>query len=190
MPRKGKFFVIEARRMVPLLFLLLLLVGLTVYDNFFRVEQTVAPVELDKGLAFTTTDWGEIVAPLSFTIVGDYDEWIRVSSDLGLNLPDYPFNAAEEIAVFALNGEIQRMDILPQAGEVGVRVEVEPMDEYFHVVTVARQSVSYENAVWEFVDGEGQVLSRIVPFQSVEDSEGEDQDGDDENDENGKEVIK
>ena len=178
MPKKGKFFVIEARRMVPLLFLLALLVGLTVYDNFFRVEQTVAPVELDEGLAFTTTDWGEIAPPVSFTVVGDYEEWIRVSSEMGLNLPDYPFNAAEEVAVFALNGEIQRMDLLPLAGEAGVRVQVEPKEEYFHVVTVARQAVGCENALWEFVDGEGQVLSRIVPFQSGEDSplEGEDED--------------
>lgn len=175
MKRKGKFFVVEARRMVPLLFLLVLLVGLTVYDNFFRVEPTTAPVELDEGLAFTTTDWGEITSPVSFTIVGDYDEWIRVSSEMGLNLPDYPFNAAEEVAVFAINSEIKRMDILPRADEVGVQVQVEPMDEYFHVVTVARQAVDHENTVWEFVDDQGQVLSRITPFQNNEDSEQEEE---------------
>jgi|GEM_PF-390663 len=164
MKRKSKFFVFEARRLVPLLFLLVLLLGLTVYDNFFRVRTTTGPVELDEGLAFTTTDWGEISPPASFTVVGDYDEWIRVSGELGLNLPDYPFDAAEEVAVFAVNGEIQRMDVLPRPDEVGIQVLVEPMDKHFHVVTVARQAVDHENAVWEFVDNQGQVLSRITPF--------------------------
>ena len=165
MKRKGNFFIIEARRLIPLLFLLVLLVGLTVYDNFFRVETTTGPVELDEGLAFTTTDWGEIPSPASFTVVNDYDEWVRVANELGLNLPDYPFNAAEEVAVFSVNGEIQRMDVHPRFDEVGVKVMVEPRDEYFHVVTVARQAVDHEDVVWEFVDKEGRVLSRITPSE-------------------------
>ncbi len=186
MKRKGNFFVVEARRLVPLLFLLVLLVGLTVYDNFFRVETTTGPVELEEGLAFTTTDWGEITSPASFTVVGDYDEWIRVANEMGLNLPDYPFNAAEEIAVFAVNGEIQRMDVDSRVDEVGVKVLVEPRDKYFHVVTVDRQAVDHENAVWEFVDSEDHVLSRITPFRQNNEEPAEDQ----EEDQAEEEVIK
>lgn len=173
MKRKSGFFVIEARRLIPLVFLLVLLVGLTVYDNFFRVETTTGPLEMDEGLAFTTTDWGEITSPASFTIVGEYDEWIRVASEMGLNLPDYPFNAAEEVAVFAVNGEIQRMDVLPRFGELGVKVLVEPRDKYFHVVTVDRQAVDYEDTVWEFVDSQGRVLSTITPLWHYDEEPGQ-----------------
>ena len=38
-----RFFVIEAKRLLPLLFLLVLLVSLSIYDNFFREFPVVAP---------------------------------------------------------------------------------------------------------------------------------------------------
>ena len=179
MKKKRNFFVIEARRLIPLLFLLLLLIGLTVYDNFFRVEQTVGPSETvhEHSLTFTTTDWGVLTSPASFTLVADYDEWTRVAQELGLALPDYPFNAAEEVALFAVNSEIQSMELLPVLGELQIRVLVEPKENYFHVVTVDRQSVDLEGAVWKFVDNHQQVLSRITPFWHESEDNGEEEDG-------------
>ena len=44
---RNKMFVVEARRMLPLLFLLVLLVSLSVYDSF-RASPTVAPEEAAK----------------------------------------------------------------------------------------------------------------------------------------------
>lgn len=190
MKKKRNFFVIEARRLIPLLFLLLLLVGLTVYDNFFRVE-TVGPSEnvQEQDLTFTTTDWGVLTSPLSFNLVSDYEEWARVSQELGLSLPDYPFNAAEEIALFAVNSEVKGMELLPVLGEMQIRVLVEPKENYYHVVTVDRQSVDYEGAVWKFVDNNQQVLSRVTLF-SNENNDSDDSDDDDKDDNNDKEVLK
>ncbi|MEW5921716.1 MAG: hypothetical protein AB1796_12390 [Bacillota bacterium] len=171
MKKKGKFFVVEVRRLIPLLFLLVLLLSLTVYDNFFRAEQVVAPPEEVGGIMFTTTDSGVLSAPVSFTLVADYEEWARVSRDLGLALPDYPFNAAQEVAVFAVNGEIQGLNVLPALGEgVEIRVEVEPKEKYFHVITVDRRDVDHDGAVWNFVDNENRLLSRIVPFWERKDA--------------------
>ncbi len=170
MKKKGKFFVVEVRRLIPLLFLLVLLLSLTVYDNFFRAEQVVAPPEESGGIMFTTTDRGVLSAPVSFTLVADYEEWARVSRDLGLALPDYPFNAAQEIAIFAVNGEIQGVNVLPAAGQgVEIKVDVEPKEKYFHVITVDRRDVDHEGAVWNFVDRENRLLSRIVPFWEKKD---------------------
>jgi hypothetical protein len=184
MKKRGRFFVVEARRLIPLLFLLVLLIGLTVYDNFFRVEPTAGlPEGGASNLVFTTTDWGVLTSPTSFNLVVDHDEWIRVSQELGLSLPDYPFNAAEELAVFAVNSEIQSMDVLPRFGEVEIRVMVEPKDNYFHVITVDRQAVDLEGAVWKFVDNQDRVLSRIVPFWQIEKEDKND-------DEKEEEVIK
>jgi len=182
MKKRGKFFVVEARRLIPLLFLLVLLIGLTVYDNFFRVEPTVGLPEEEPGnLAFTTTDWGLLTSPTSFNLVADYDEWIRVSQELGLTLPDYPFNAEKELAVFAVNSEIQSMDVVQKLEEVEIKVRVEPKENYYHVITVDRQAVDLEDAVWKFVDNQDRVLSRIVPFWQTE------QENDDEEEE---EVLK
>lgn len=166
MPKKGsKIFIIEARRLIPILFLLVLLLSLTVYDNFFRAEPTAGlPERAEKGITFTTTDLGPLTSPTSFTLVADYEQWARVSQDLGLALPDYPFNAAEELAVFAINSEIQQMEVLPRFGEVEVRVLVEPKDNFYHVITVDRSAVDHEGAVWKFVDNQDRVLSRIIPF--------------------------
>ncbi|MGI5875884.1 MAG: hypothetical protein ACOX6X_03570 [Dethiobacteria bacterium] len=195
MKKKRNFFVIEARRLIPLLFLLLLLIGLTVYDNFFRVE-TVGPAETthERDLTFTTTDWGVLSSPVSFNLVSDYEEWARVSQELGLSLPDYPFNAADEIALFAVNSEVKGMELLPVLGEMQIRVLVEPKENYYHVVTVDRQSVDYEGAVWKFVDNNQQVLSRVTLFSSENDDNEGENDNDDEvnvNDENeDKEVLK
>jgi hypothetical protein len=177
--KKGKFFVVEVRRLIPLVFLLVLLLSLTVYDNFFRAEQVVAPPEEPGGIMFTTTDSGIISSPVSFHLVTDYEEWARVSQDMGLALPDYPFNAAQEIAVFAVNGEIQNMDVLPALEDgVDIRVEVEPKEKYFHVITVDRRDVDHEGAVWNFVDNENRLLSRIVPFWERDDAgaDGEEED--------------
>jgi hypothetical protein len=176
MKKRSRFFVVEARRLIPLLFLLVLLVGLTVYDNFFRVEPTAALPEGETNkLTFTTMDWGNLSSPTSFVLVADHDEWLRVSQDLGMTLPDYPFNAAEEIAVFAVNSEIQSMDVFPSFGEMEVRVLVEPKENFFHVITVGRPAVDHEGAVWKFVDSEDRVLSRIVPFWTVDDDDEDDE---------------
>ncbi len=165
MKSRGKFFVIEARRLIPLLFLLMLLIGLTIYDNFFKLEPVVGTPEVEEsGLVFTTTDWGELAAPASFKLVADYDQWASVSRDLGLELPDYPFNAADEVAVFAVNSEIQKMTVQPRFREVEIAVQVEPKENFFHVITVDRQSVDHEEAVWKFFDREDRLISRIVPF--------------------------
>jgi hypothetical protein len=182
MRKKRKFLVIETRRLVPLLFLLLLLIGLTVYDNFFRVEQAVGPSEAihEHSLAFTTTDWGVFTPPASFTLVADHEGWARVVRELDLSLPDYPFNAAEEIALFAVNSEIQSMELLPVLGEMQVRVLVEPKENYFHVVTVERQSVDLEGVVWKFMDNHQQVLSRILPFWHGNEDAGEEGEGEEE----------
>lgn len=182
MKKKGRFFVVEARRLVPLLFLLALLVGLTVYDNFFRIEPTAGPPEGGmESLVFTTTDRGTLAAPTSFSLIADYEEWTRVSQDMGLSLPDYPFNAAAEVAVFAVNSEIQNINAIPRFGEVEIKVLVEPKDNFFHVITVDRQAVDLDNAVWQFVDQQDHVLSRIIPFwQPENDQENEEKNETDE----------
>ena len=181
MKKRSKFFIVEARRLIPLLFLLALLVGLTVYDNFFRLEPTTVPPKGDTdSILFTTTDWGDLTTPTTFNLVADDEGWTRVSQEMGVELPDYPFNAATEVAVFAVNSEIQSMNVIPKFGEAEIRVLVEPKDNFYHVVTVDRQTVDLGNAVWQFVDQEDRVLSRVIPFWQVEEGEQEEETGQEE----------
>lgn len=77
---RTRFLIVEARRLLPLLFLLLLLVGLSVYDNFFRFEAADHLRERAEGeVIFTTADHGAIDLPLSFLLVYEQDDWERKS---------------------------------------------------------------------------------------------------------------
>ncbi len=179
--KASRFFIVEARRMIPLVFLLVLLLGLTVYDNFFRVEPTVgSPEGFEEGIAFTTTDWGPLTSPTSFTIAATHDEWAQLSLEKGLTLPDYPFNAQEELAVFAVNSEIQGIQIIPRFEEIVVQVLVEPKDNFYHVVTVDRKAVDHEQAVWKFVNQDNMLLNRIIPFWHDQEENDDDEDEEEE----------
>ena len=178
-----KFFVVEARRLLPLLFLLVLLIGLSVYDNFFKAAPvTVTPVEEEEGsLHFTTTDWGELLPDTYFEVVTSHDEWHRLAEELNLPLPDYPFNAEVEMAVFAVNSEIDNISLEESQEGDEVRVSVTPRQNYYHVITVDRDAVEAEENYWVFVDQQDRVLSHQVPVIAEEEKEVEEESGEEEN---------
>ena len=157
-----RFFVIEARRLLPLLFLLVLLVSLSIYDNFFREEPVVAPDELDTdaAISFVTADRGELSSPTSFEVIASMEEWTRLRKENSA-LPDYPFNPAYEYAVSATNSEIQSVQVYPQEdGTVQVQVRVAEDPFSYHLVTVERDKVG-EQTRWLFLDEEDQIIREL-----------------------------
>ena len=157
-----RFLVIESRRLLPLLFLLVLLVSLSVYDNFFKADQVViTPAEdLENALTFVTAGRGEVAAEASFQVVETLEQWQNLQEQYSA-LPDYPFNADYELAVSTLHGEIKNIKIFPQEeGLVQVRVQVSPLPQSYHVVTVERDKVGAKS-VWQFVDLQDQVLTEL-----------------------------
>ena len=157
-----RFFVIEARRLLPLLFLLVLLVSLSIYDNFFREQPVVAPDESESktAVSFVTADRGELSAPTSFEVIATMEGWTRLRKDNSA-LPDYPFNPAYEYAVSATNSEIQSVQVYPQedgAVQVQVRVAEEPFS--YHLVTVEREKVG-ERTRWLFLDEKDQIIREL-----------------------------
>ncbi len=168
-----RFLVIEARRLLPLLFLLVLLVSLSIYDNFFRsVEQpvTVPEDEVDHFLTFITADRGELDTPASFRVIQTMEEWAQLKEEYA-GLPDYPFNDLFEYAVSVMYGEIRDIQLFPQedgAMQVQVRVVKEPRS--YHVVTVEREKVG-ELSRWLFLDEEDRILEEVVIGVNEEDRE-------------------
>ncbi len=156
----NRFFVFEARRILPLFFLLFLLVGLSVYDNFFRLQPVdTAPVPAEK-YTYLTTGRGELQAPTSFHLVVDQDGWEEVKANPLLQLPDYPFNHYYEVALCAINSEIKDMAIHADNKTETTRVEVYVGERpnYYHVVMVNRDQLEYGAVQWVFLDREGSVL--------------------------------
>lgn len=165
-----RFFVIEARRLLPLLFLLVLLVSLSIYDNFFRGQPVIAPEdETENVLTFVTAGRGEISAPASFQVIDTMAQWVALENEHA-GLPDYPFNDLYEFAVSAVNGEIRSIQVFPQDdGLVQVQVRVTSQPRSYHVVTVEREKVG-ELSRWIFLDETDNILQEVVlPAEGTED---------------------
>lgn len=169
-----RFLVVEARRLLPLLFLLVLLVSLSIYDNFFRIEQPVlqpGEEETANVLTFITAGRGELDATAFFEVIQTGAEWVELTENCSY-LPHYTFNEAYEMAVSAVNSEIKNIKIFPQTdGTVQVQVLVEHRPRSYHVVTVEREYLG-EGSCWLFLDSEDRVLEEVVlrPTPEIEEN--------------------
>ncbi|NLA26429.1 MAG: hypothetical protein GX878_03445 [Firmicutes bacterium] len=157
-----RFFVVEARRLLPLLFLLVLLVSLSIYDNFFREYPVVAPEgDLNNMVAFVTADQGELSAPTFFEVIASREDWASFEEKYA-SLPDYPFNPAYEYAVSAVNGEIKSVQVYPQEdgiNQVQVRVSEHPYS--YHLITLDREKLG-EQTCWLFLDDEDRIMHEVL----------------------------
>ncbi len=157
-----RFLVIEAKRLLPLLFLLVLLVSLSIYDNFFREYPVVAPEdELENAVTFVTADQGMLSVPASFQVIDSTEDWNRFEEEYTA-LPDYPFNPAYEYAISALNGKIKSVQVFPQEdGIIQVQVKVVEQPNSYHLVTIEREKIG-EAARWLFLDDNDRILQEIL----------------------------
>lgn len=159
-----RFLVIEAKRLLPLLFLLVLLVSLSIYDNFFRLDRPVIGPEeeaTDYSLTFITAGQGLMEGVVSFQIIETQEQWLTLREEHPF-LPDYPFNADYELAVSAINGEIESINLFPRAdGQSQVQLKVSKLPGSFHVVTVEKAHLGSQSQ-WLFLDPDGNLLQELT----------------------------
>lgn len=169
-----KLFVVEARRLLPLLFLLVLLVSLSVYDSF-RASPTAGPGEAVKKneVSFTTADKGERKEQPTFRLAVDEEGWAGVVEEWSISLPQYPFQPQHEVALFALHAEVQSVKAAPKGeGELEVQVRVGAKRDYFQVVTLPAAEVLLESGktTWTFTDKKGKILEQFSLDNTAETS--------------------
>ena len=167
-----KLFVVEARRLLPLLFLLVLLVSLSVYDSF-RASPTVAPDEAGKKseINFTTADKGQRKEQPTFRLAVDEEGWAEVAEEWSMTLPQYPFQPQHEVALFALHAEVQNVKSVAKAdGTVDVEVRVNSKRDFFQVVTLPAADVVFDagETTWTFVDKKGNILEQFTLGETTE----------------------
>ncbi|MBS3943122.1 MAG: hypothetical protein KGZ32_02595 [Dethiobacter sp.] len=159
-----RFLVVEGKRLMPLLFLLVLLVSLSIYDNFFRqVEQpvTVPDDQAENILTFITADRGELDTPASFRVMQTMEEWTQFQEEHA-GLPDYPFNELFEVAVSVMHGEIRSIQQFPQEdGMIQVQVRMVSQPRTYHVITVEREKIG-DRSRWLFLDENDQILHEVM----------------------------
>ena len=155
----NKFVVLEGKRLLPLMFLVVLLVTLSVYDNFFRMQEEETIPAVEEEFVFHTTTKGEISAPTSFHLIHNQSQWEELKENPLIELPDYPFNDEYEMAVCSVNSEIEDMDIRAEEDNVQkVEVHVKMNPNYYHIVMVSRDKLNSEEIYWTFLDESGEVL--------------------------------
>ncbi|MCW3489330.1 hypothetical protein [Dethiobacter alkaliphilus] len=167
-----KLFVVEARRLLPLLFLLVLLVSLSVYDSF-RASPTINPEEVAarNEVSFTTADKGERKEQPTFRLAADEEAWANVAEEWSIQLPQYPFQPQHEMALFALHAEVKNVKANPRGeGEMEVEVQVNPKRDFFQVVTVPAADVVLDagETTWTFVDKKGNILEQFTAGDATE----------------------
>ncbi len=170
----NRFLVVEARRLLPLAFLLALLISLSVYDNFFRLEPVDTPPPVDEDFLYVTATRGEIDAPSDFKIAHTREQWEELQHHPDLDLPEYPFNQNYEIALCAVNSQVEDVEIRPGGGEVTeVLVEVASSPRYYHLVMLNRDELDTRKVHWIFMDEEESMVYEEEIEQDTEEPEPE-----------------
>jgi hypothetical protein len=170
MGKGKKLFVVEARRLLPLLFLLVLLVSLSLYDSF-RASPAVNPGSAAgaNDVTFTTADKGERKEAPTFRLAVDEEDWADVVSEWSITVPEYPFQPQHQVALFALHAEVQNVKTVPNAdGGLNVEVRVNQKRDYFQVVTLPAVDVTLDDGevTWTFADRRGNILEQFTVGES------------------------
>ncbi|UNC93139.1 hypothetical protein [Candidatus Contubernalis alkaliaceticus] len=184
---KGKLFVVEGRRLIPLAFLLILLVTLSIYDNF-RVDTTarvVEEVKVENEIQFSTTDKGQKKVSPTLRVAAQQEQWALFAKEFKLELPEYPFNPHGEIGLFVYNGKIRHIEILPQADkQVQVRIAVDVKDDFYHLATIEKKDFWQEDKdyLWVLTDHKGKIIEEVI-LEEKKSEDTEEKDEEDEEDE-------
>lgn len=165
-------FVVEARRLLPLLFLLVLLVSLSVYDSF-RASPAVKPEQAAKKneVSFTVADKGERKETPTFRLAVNQEAWADAAENWAIALPEFPFQPQHEVALFALHAEVQNVKVVPKGdGALEVEVRVNPKRDYYQVVTVPAADVilAAGTTTWTFADKKGNILEQFTVGEARE----------------------
>lgn len=184
---KGKLFVIEGRRLIPLAFLLVLLITLSIYDNF-RVDTTarvMEEVKVQNEVKFSTTDKGQKKVTPTLRVATEQEQWAEIAKEFNLDLPEYPFNPHGEVGIFVYNGRIRNAQVLSQADiQVQVRIAVDIKDDYYHLATIEKKDFWQEGKdyLWVLTDHKGKIIEEYFPEElKIEDTEIEEENEDKEN---------
>lgn len=181
----SRLLIIEKRRIIPLILLIVLMGGLTFYDNLRDGTGEITPVKDEKAretktvkeqfekevfiedeskVDFVTADTGFRLSPKNFEIATDLEEWVDIIEANNLNLPDYPYNEYTEVGLFGFNSEIKDIEVLDGDNErLQVNVLIRQKADHYHIVTLPRQKLAREKVQnWRFLNEEGEALYQVT----------------------------
>ncbi|MTI95644.1 MAG: hypothetical protein FH749_09160 [Firmicutes bacterium] len=125
-----RLIVVEAKRLLPLAVLFLMLLAVSVYDG---LSGPVSPVthEADT-IPYRSVGQGSLLSGNEIIVISDWDMWVSVHGTLGIGLSDYDFNPDTEIALLLLNCQA-RSTAISDEGVVSIAA-LERKDTYQLIV--------------------------------------------------------
>lgn len=152
--------------MIPILFLLVLLISLSIYDNFMmEPAEVMEEVRIESQVDFSTSDQGrkEVIPTLKLAL--EQEDWAEIAREHELELPEYPFNPHGEVGIFVLNGKVKYVQSLPgPENSVEVRVAVDVKDNYYHMGTLEKKDFweKGQELRWILMDHRGEVFQEMA----------------------------
>lgn len=101
----AKLIVVEARRLLPIAVLFLMLVAVSVYDGL--TSPAVPATALPNSVPYKTVLAAGQKSSMQSRVVTSLDMWVAMHDALGLELTDYEFDPHREVGVFLLNCQLR-----------------------------------------------------------------------------------
>ncbi|UMZ73077.1 hypothetical protein [Natranaerofaba carboxydovora] len=187
----NRLIIIERRRIIPLVLLIVLMGGLTIYDNIRGDIGGIMPVQdedaeetgeiiagqklsselKESSIDYVTADRGFRTSPKTFEVAKGLEEWVDIIEHNDLSLPDYPYNEYNEVGVFAFNSKIESLELVPEEekranGQTQIQIEVNTKEKenHYHVVVVSKDVLARNGDVqnWRFVNEDGDVIYQLA----------------------------
>lgn len=100
-----KLIVVEARRLLPIAVLFLMLIAVSIYDGLIAPAAPVSttPNSVPYKTLFAAAQDGNIQSK----VVTSLDMWVAMHEAMGIDLTDHDFNPQDEIAVFLINCQLR-----------------------------------------------------------------------------------
>ncbi len=165
----NKVIILELKRFIPLVLLLVLLASLSLYDYLTPEALETVGIEDDNELIeldFETEEKGFVKEPVSFQVIREQDEWAAMIRQHNLDINTEAMDEQDHTGVVALNSKITDVwvDRDAQQGnhELVVKLAAEPMDSYFQVILLNNEDLEFnQDLAWKFMDQTGDVIYQI-----------------------------
>lgn len=140
-----KLFVIEARRLLPLAVLFVMLLVVSLYDGL--TAPSVSVVTEPNSVPYKSLAHAALGSEGRIQVVSDQDMWVAMHKALGLKLTNHEFDPEREIAVFLFNCQL-RSTVLE---EQQLELHVIPRSQTYQLVLFQRTHLPAGGTEIEFV---------------------------------------
>lgn len=136
-----KLVVVEARRLLPIAVLFIMLVAVSIYDGLTTPAATVTTQP--NTVPYRTLAEAAQSAEMQAKIITDLEMWVAMHQALGIPLTDHQFEPDQEIAVVLLNCQLRST----RDGDGIVELDVAPRKSTFQLVLFSKEHLDYQENV-------------------------------------------